>query len=236
MVTGTQKTIDMRHIFTHNLGLQGLLWTVCVAISSFITRWFEIVKSMCDYLVSWHIYSRRGNVEMEYNAEEQWQKIIPLHLTAPVCWAKAVETKHGGWWPNPSHKNKAELRSKMHRRASRGRRIHVAQTTNQWKWVTTVIYRGTNFVEMCPASRIKNCQWDFEECDFSNKHTVHFNEAIEKECMFTWTIVHGQNDRKQQEWEENGGKLVFICAVLTQTARRYLFMWAWCRRAELISP
>lgn len=129
----------------------------------------------------------------------------------------------------PHIKTKQSRGQKCTAGASRGRHIHVAHTTNQWKWVTTVVYRGTD-------SRIKNCQWGFEECDFSNKHTVHVNEAIEKECMFTWTIVHGQNDRKQQEWEENGGKSVLICAVLTQTARRYLFMWARCRRAELISP
>lgn len=27
-------------------------------------------------------------------------------------------------------------------------------------------------------------------------------EQDRKECMFTWTIDHSQNDGKQQEWEE----------------------------------
>lgn len=48
-----------------------------------------------------------------------------------------------------------------------------------------------------------------------------------KECMFTWTIVHSQNDRKQQEWEEMA-ESVLICAASTQTARLVIYVMSEC--------
>lgn len=55
-----------------------------------------------------------------------------------------------------------------------------------------------------------------------------------KECMFTWITVHSQNDRKQQEWKENGRKQVLVCAASTQTARHVINVWgARCRLWQL---
>lgn len=110
------------------------------------------------------------------------------------------------------------------------------QPTSVTESLRQSVYKQRNFIEafffflLHTANKIYGMCLSFTPISTQCMLTKHNR----KECMFTWITVHSQNDRKQQEWKENGRKQVLVCAASTQTARHVINVWgARCRLWQL---
>lgn len=138
-------------------------------------------------------------------AKEQWQKIIPLHLTA------RMDTQHWGWTSHTHTMVENPQSWSFH-----GQHINVTIKTDRCRY-SSVEAKKSFF----PPSGLENSHETVKCVWMSPKSTQRMStEQDGKECMFTWTTDHGQNDGKQQEWAEMAESL--ICAATTP-ARRVIF-------------
>lgn len=185
-MTCTQKTKDMRHIFTHTQSrpLRSTMNSFCSNLQFYHQMVF---KESSRSVITWCLFISIPilfveKIQMWDGIQRKGTGTKNNPTTLECCWAKPVDTQQWRWWLNLSQKNKKRCRVEVENPQTwsfHGQRINVTITTNQRNWVTTVecLQKEEHYRIIFP--HINNWQWDLwnEFVIFSNKHAVHVNEA-----------------------------------------------------------